>query len=153
MLKPSHEAVTTVKHRTKDWDCYATDKRNPNGDGIGENVTAQFTAIIYTGFFITLIASFVSIVELINKKMSNKQITKLVNIFDSLVVMAVAAWLAWATTVRLSRHGRLCAGGTNNVSEEVHPYAISQGSFLIVIIVLMYTIPPTLFIATNCGCL
>ena len=85
--------------------------------------------------------------------MSNKQITKLVNIFDSLVVMAVAAWLAWATTVRLSRHGRLCAGGTNNVSEEVHPYAISQGSFLIVIIVLMYTIPPTLFIATNCGCL
>ena len=98
-------------------------------------------------------ATIVSIVEIINKKMKNKQITKLVNMFDSLLILAAAAWLAWTTIVRLGRHGRLCAGGTNNVSEEVHPYAINQGSFLIVMIVLMYTIPPSLFIATNCGCL
>ena len=67
--------------------------------------------------------------------------------------LAALAWLVWASIARLSRDGKVCAGATNNVSFEAYPYAYEQGSFLSVILVLMYVIPPTLLVATNCGCL
>ena len=50
-----------------DWDCYATEKRQPNWEGIGDNVTEQFSSICYSGFIIALVACIVCLVEIVNK--------------------------------------------------------------------------------------
>ena len=112
------------------WNCYATGRRQPNGDGRGENVTEAFTNVILAGFLITAIGLFVSVVEMINKKVQNKQLRVLVGLFDTLVGLAGFAWLIWASWVRLNREGKICAGATTNVSEETFPYAYNQGVFL-----------------------
>ena len=135
------------------WSCYANEFRQPNGIGPGNNVTETFTNNIYAGFVMTAIAFCVSLVEMINKKVGNKQLTVLVGILDTLLGLSAAAWLIWATVIRLERSGKICSGATTNVSEEVYPYAYAQGAFLQVMLVLCYTLPPILFVATNCGCL
>ena len=58
-------------HRT-DWDCCSTERRQPNGMGIGDNVTATFTSVIYTGFILCAIGTAASAIEIINKKVNNK---------------------------------------------------------------------------------
>ena len=116
-------------------------------------MTDKFTTVIYTGFIISLVSACLSFLEVLNKKMNNKQIIVLTGLGDTLIGLAALAWLIWATVVRLSRDGAICAGATTNVNSEMEPYAYEQGSFLAVMLVLMYVIPPTLFIATNCGCL
>ena len=136
-----------------DWECFATDKRQPNGDGIGENMTATFTNVIKLGFWISAISTVVNIIEMLNKKMKNKQLVMVVGILDTVIGLAAAVWLAYASWARLSIDGKICSGATTNVSEETYPYAYNQGAFLQVMLVLMYVIPPTLFVATNCGCL
>ena len=107
------------------------------------------------GFYITLIALLVSIVEIINKpkSMQKKPLIVLVGVLDSIIGIIAFGWLIWATVVRLSRDGKICAGATTNVTEQGYPYAYDQGVFLQVMLVLMYVIPPTLWVATNCGCL
>ena len=90
---------------------------------------------------------------MINKSAKNKQLNILVGLLDSLLGLAAFAWLIWASVVRLSREGKVCAGATMNVSESAMPYAYPQGAFLQVMLVIMYIIPVTLFVATNCGCL
>ena len=55
-----------------DWDCFATDKRQPNGLGEGENITEKFTTVIYSGFIVTLVALLISLVEMCNKSAKNK---------------------------------------------------------------------------------
>ena len=136
-----------------EWDCYATAKRQPNGDGIGTNVTEQFSSVISTGFYITLIAALCSCLEVVNKKMQKKEVTQITGIVDTILGLAGLGWVIWTSLVRLGRDGKICAGGTTNVSEETYPYAYDQGSFLIVMLVLCYIVPVTLLVATNCGCL
>ena len=58
-------------HRPE-WDCFATDKKQPNGDGIGENVSAMFDNIVTAGFYLALIGCGITILEMINKKVNNK---------------------------------------------------------------------------------
>ena len=53
------------------WECFATDYRQPNADGIGENMSAAFTSLIFTGFYIALFGCAVSVLEIINKFMKN----------------------------------------------------------------------------------
>ena len=140
-----------TEHRP-DWDCFATDKKQPNG-AVGENMTEIFTQVIYTGFIIALVGACLSFLEIINKKVGNKQLTTLAGIGDTLVGLAAFGWLMWATYERLRKNGAICSGATTNVNSEMEPYAYEQGAFLACILVLMYVVPPTLFIATNCGCL
>ena len=159
ILKAAAEGVICYNmyvHATTEkteWSCYANNYRQPNGDGNGDNVTEAFTSVIYYGFILTLVACIVTTVEMINKKVNNKQLTILTGILDSLLGLAGVVWLIWASVVRLQRNGKICAGATTNVSEEVYPYAYNQGAFLQVMLVLLYTIPPVLLVATNCGCL
>ena len=93
------------------------------------------------------------IVEMINKKVDNKNLTVLNGVIDTLVAFAAIGWVAWASVVRLGHGGRSCAGATMNVTEPVKPYAYEQGQMLVVTLVLAYTVPPTILVATNCGCL
>ena len=136
-----------------DWECWATDKRQPNGIGVGENMTEQFSSVITVGFYLSLIAACCSCVEVINKKVNNKQLTQITGLIDTIVAACALAWVIWASMIRLGRNGKICSGGTTNVSEPTYPYAYDQGSFLIVMLVLSYVVPPTLLVATNCGCL
>ena len=146
-----------------DWDCWATERRQPygtlkgasNDGGSGENMTDQFSSIINMGFYVSLFACIVTILEIINKpkSMQKKSINTLVGVCDSLIGIVAFGWLIWATVVRLSRDGKICAGATTNVTETSYPYAYDQGQFLIVMLVLMYVVPVTLWVATNCGCL
>ena len=138
-----------------DWDCFATDRRQPSPVDIdgAENMTAQFTSVIYTGFVVALIASCISFIEIINKKVGSKQLTVLMGILEMLVALVCVGWLVWAFTVRLSRNGKICAGATTNVTGPTKPYAYEQGQFLVVMLVIMTIMPVTLLVATNCGCL
>ena len=135
------------------WECFATDYRQPNADGIGENMSAAFTSVCMTGFYIALVGTLISVLELINKFAKNKSLTMLVNILDTLVILAAAAWLVWCYMVRLSRNGKICAGATTNVTGPTKPYAYEQGQMLVVMLVIMTIMPVTLLVATNCGCL
>ena len=58
-------------HRTA-WDCYATDKKQPNDVGLGINITEQFTAVIYAGFILSLVGCGITFLEIVNKKLANK---------------------------------------------------------------------------------
>ena len=49
------------------WECFATDYRQPNSDGIGENMSAAFDKLIWCGFYVCLAALIISTVEIINK--------------------------------------------------------------------------------------
>ena len=140
------------KHRP-DWDCFATDKKQPNGLGNGENVSAEFETIVNLGFILCLVGCGISGLEMINKKVNKKPLLVLTGILDTLLAVAALAWLIYCSMIRLSRNGKICAGATTNVSEATYPYAYDQGAFLQVMLVLMYVIPPTLLVATNCGCL
>jgi len=86
-------------------------------------MSAAFTSCIMTGFYIALIGTIVSLVEMINKKVQNKSLTVLVGILDTMVGLAAFGWLIWAYTVRLSRDGKICAGATTNVTGPTKPYA------------------------------
>ena len=104
-------------------------------------------------FYGSLIGALVSFLEICNKKAKNKQLTVFIGIADTIIGLAAFAWLIWASFVRLGRDGKICAGATMNVTEETQPYAYEQGMNLIVILMLSYSVPPVLLIATNCGCL
>ena len=142
------------KHRPE-WECWATDKKQPsgNGDNDGENVSAMFDNIITAAFYLALVGCIITVIEMINKKVNNKQLLILTSVCDTILGLCAFAWLIWASIVRLSRDGKICSGATTNVSEMTYPYAYDQGALLQVMLVLMYTIPPILFVATNCGCL
>ena len=77
----------------------------------------------------------------------------MINILDTIVILAAFAWLVWCYSVRLSQDGKICAGATTNVTGPTRPYAYEQGSMLVTLMVIMTIMPVTLFIATNCGCL
>jgi uncharacterized membrane protein HdeD (DUF308 family) len=135
-----------------DWDCYATDKKQPNGTE-GENMTEAFTQVIMYGFYLSLVGVLITLVEMLTKLQKEKGLTVPIGICDTIVGILAIAWLIWATMVRLSKDGKICAGATMNVNESTEPYAYEQGVFLQVVLVLGYIVPPTLFVATNCGCL
>ena len=141
----------STAHKT-DWDCYATDKKQPN-DSVGENMTEAFTKVISYAFYLSLVGCLVTLVEMMTKIAKKKEFTVPIGVLDTIVGLLAAAWLIWATVVRLSRDGKICAGATMNVNAETFPYAYNQGVLLQVILVLGYIVPPTLFVATNCGCL
>ena len=149
--KYSTEYATTSQDPP--WECYATDFRQPNPDGNGDNMSEAFTQLCWFGFYLSVAATAISIVELVNKFMKIGTLTYLINILDSLIVIAAAAWLAWCYYVRLSRNGKICAGATTNVTAPTKPYAYEQGSMLVNMIVLGTIMPVTLLVATNCGCL
>ena len=115
-----------------DWDCWASGKRQPSPIETpgARNVTEQFTNIIMAGFYLTLVGTIVSLVEMINKKAQNKGLTVIIGICDAIIGILAAAWLVWASLVRLGRDGKICAGATTNVEVQVEPYAYAQGSFL-----------------------
>ena len=94
-----------------------------------------------TGFYIALVGTLISVIELINKFAKNKSLTMLVNILDTLVILAAAGWLVWCYMVRLSRDGKICAGATTNVSGGTKPYAYEQGQFLVTMLVIMTIMP------------
>ena len=135
-----------------DWDCYATDKKQPNGTE-GENMTEAFTNVINYGFYLCIVGCLVTVIEMITKMQKEMSLTVPIGIIDTLLSALAFAWLIYASFVRLSRDGKICAGATMNVNEPTEPYAYEQGVFLQVILVLGYIVPPTLFVATNCGCL
>ena len=116
-------------------------------------MSEQFGLVIYAGFILSLIGCCITFCEMINKKVQNSSLTMLTGVLDTTLGFCAFVWVVWASFVRLGRNGKVCAGATMNVNEVAEPYAYDQGSFLQVILVLMYTIPPTLFVATNCGCL
>ena len=145
--------VHDTAQQDEPWECFATDFRQPNADGEGENMSAAFEKVIMTGFYVTLAAFIVSVVEIINKFAKNKSLNMLIGILDTLVSLAALGWLIWCYVVRLSRDGKICAGATTNVSAATKPYAYEQGQFLVVMLVLMTILPVTLAVATNCGCL
>ncbi len=140
-----------TEHRPE-WDCFATNKKQPNGIE-GENMTEAFTTVINYGFYLTLVGCLVTFVEMITKLQKEMSFTVPIGILDTLLSLLGFAWLIYASVVRLSRDGKICAGATMNVNETTEPYAYEQGVFLQVILVLGYIVPPTLFVATNCGCL
>ena len=149
-----HYATThATTNQDPAWECFATDFRQPNADGEGENMSAAFESLIMFGFYVALCATIISAIEIINKFAKNKGLTVLIGILDTLVSLAALGWLIWCYMVRLSRDGKICAGATTNVTGPTKPFAYEQGQFLVVMMVLMTIMPVTLFIATNCGCL
>ena len=151
----AYNAYNYMTDYKPDWDCWASGKRQPSGvetEG-ARNVTEEFTTVISFMFYGSLVGALVSFLEICNKKAKNKQLTVFIGIADTIIGLAAFAWLIWASFVRLGRDGKICAGATTNVSVQVKPYAYAQGAFLQVMLVLMYVIPPSLFVATNCGCL
>ena len=135
------------------WECFSTGYRQPNPFGDGENMSAAFTQLCWFGFYLAVIALVVGVVELVNKFAKVKELTYAVNVADSVIILAAAAWLVWCYTVRLSQHGKICAGATTNVTGPTKPYAYEQGSMLVTLMVIMTIVPVALFVATNCGCL
>ena len=135
------------------WECFSTGYRQPNPVGDGENMSAAFTQLCWFGFYLAVIALVVGVVELVNKFAKIEPLTYVVNIADSVIVLAAAAWLVWCYTVRLSQDGKICAGATTNVTGPTKPYAYEQGSMLVTLMVIMTIVPVALFVATNCGCL
>ena len=136
-----------------DWDCFANDQKQPNDLGIGRNMTEKFTLVTWACFWICAIGLINCAMEIVNKKVDNKGLTVLNGVIDSLLAACYVAWVVWASVVRLSIDGKTCAGATMNVIEETQPYAYEQGVNLIVILMLSYSVPPVLLVATNCGCL
>ncbi len=143
-------------HATE-WECWATSKKQPmsynDPDIPSENMSEAFTTVINYGFYLTLVGCLVTFVEMITKMQKEMSFTVPIGILDTLLSALAFAWLIYASFVRLSRDGKICAGATMNVNETTEPYAYEQGVFLQVILVLGYIVPPTLFVATNCGCL
>ena len=136
-----------------EWDCFATEAKQPNDFGVGENVTEEFTSVIWGCFILAIIGLINCVVEMVNKFTKKPQLTVANGVVDSLVGAAAIAWVIWASIARLDRNGKVCSGATMNVTEQARPYAYEQSVFLQVILMLSYTIPPVLLVATNCGCL
>ena len=140
-------------HKTQDWACYATHSKQPNDFGVGDNVTERFTMVIWCSFLLCAFGLLNCFVEMVNKFVSNKNLVVLTGVLDSIAVVAAIAWIVWASIVRLDRNGKICAGATMNVTMGSRPYAYEQGVYLVVVLMLCYTVPPVLLIATSCGCL
>ena len=83
------------------------------------------------GFYLSVIALVISVLELINKFIKIEPLTYVINILDTLVILAAFAWLVWCYSVRLSQDGKICAGATTNVTGPTKPYAYEQGSMLV----------------------
>ena len=139
--------------RRDSWDCFSNGQRQPNADNNGVNMTEKFTLLTWVCFFLCVVGLINCAIEIANKFVDNRQLTVLTGVIDTLLATFVVFWVVWASVVRLSKDGRICAGATMNVSEETQPYAYEQGMNLIVILMLSYSVPPVLLIATNCGCL
>ena len=78
-------------------------------------MTDEFTSVISVCFYVCLVGAIISLVEMANKKINNKQLTTLIGVGDTIIGLAAAAWLVWASIVRLGREGKICAGATTNV--------------------------------------
>uniref|UniRef100_A0A7S3I616 MARVEL domain-containing protein n=1 Tax=Favella ehrenbergii TaxID=182087 RepID=A0A7S3I616_9SPIT len=145
----------------KGYDCWANEMKQPRADqsmfgedeGSPVNMTAKFTQVIFFGMILALIGLINCIVEMANKFVDNSGLRVLNGVIDTTVGFAAIAWVTWASIVRLSHNGKICAGATMNVTEATEPYAYEQGVFLQVVLMLSYTVPPVLLVATNCGCL
>ena len=109
--------------------------------------------MIYAGFVLALVGCGITFLQLVNKKLESKQLLVLTGLMDTMLGFLVFGWVVWASFTRLSRPGKVCAGATMNVNEEIEPYSYEQGNFLMLMLVLFYIVPATLFITTNCGCL
>ena len=89
----------TTTHST-DWECFATDKKQPN-DSSGENMSAQFTQVITVGFLIALAGLINCGVEMGNKFLKSDLLRVINGVIDSLLAIVTFVWVVWASYVRL----------------------------------------------------
>ena len=101
--------LTWLVHRwlydyATEWDCYATEKVNPNPVS-GRNMTAAFTRALYVEYILCWVALCTQIFHMASKCIKLDSFKIVVGWIEMAFYLCAFAWLIWASIIRFRVEG------------------------------------------------
>ena len=134
------------------WSCFSKAAfTHPNPYFGDVNVSEEFSNIIDFSLILAFCGTFTSLFSLV-RLICRKDSNQILIAIDAILAVGYFTWLIYATVARFSHTGRVCSGAYQGATEIMYPYDYYKGEFIFWAVLLGWSIPGTILLATRLFC-